>query len=554
MGRNDRTGPRSGTGNSHSGADGSPSRRSSRSAGGGADDTNLPKISAATDFCPLKVTNRVCEPVGERYNEVGNDRCHRCATPPPIAPYYPMPTVDDHWIDSAPSLDQDQAVEVAAGGELASSRRGFFKGSGLLLAGGALGGPLVKPAAVHAFGPATIRIGLVGCGARGVAAVMQALGTSGGDVRLAAMADVFPHQLQAAYRAINGKYSDRVEVTADTRLVGLHAYRDLMQTDVDVVYLATPPAFRPAQFEAAVLAGKHVFMEKPVAVDAPGVRRVLAAGQIATQKGLAVQVGLQRRHELRYQECIKRLHDGAIGRPIFARAYWNGTGSQGRQRRPQQSELEFQISNWGQFTWLSGDQITEQHVLNLDVINWAMQGYPVDAQGQGGRQGSHPTGAGQIFDHHMVEYSYASGARLLSQCRQMAGCWSKVGEHLHGTLGSCDLTHQRITDLDGKLVWQCRTQEAAGKGWQQEQADLFAAIRAGQRPNETEYAAYSTLTAIMGRMASYSGKLVTWQQALNNPHSLADVDALTDLDGPAPVQPTEAGQYPAATPGSSAAV
>ncbi len=456
----------------------------------------------------------------------------------------------DHLLGGRPAVGLESSGESGpVERHDVASRRSFFKGSGLLLAGGALAGPLIQPPAVHAFGVATIRIGLVGCGGRGVAAVMQALGTSGGDVRLAALADAFPHQLQSAYRSIKGKYPDRVDVTADSRFIGLQAYRDLMQSDVDVVYLATPPAFRPAQFESAVAAGKHVFMEKPVAVDADGVRRVLAAGQIAQEKGLAVQVGLQRRHEVRYRECIERLHDGAIGRPIFARAHWNGNAAKSRQRRPEQTELAYQVSNWCQFTWLSGDPITEQHVLNLDVINWAMQAHPLEAQGQGGRQAAGDSG--QAFDHHMVEYTYPGGARLLSQCRQIAGCWSGVGEEIHGTLGRCDLTNQRITDHDGNLIWQCRTQEVAGKGWQQEQADLFAAIRAGQRPNETEYAAHSTLTAIMGRMAAYSGKVVTWQQALQNPRPLADVQSLTDWNCGAPVQPTADGNYPTPRPGAA---
>lgn len=437
----------------------------------------------------------------------------------------------------------------------AASRRNFFKDSGLLLAGGALvGGQLAIARSAHAFGTESIRVGLVGCGGRGTGAVIQALATTGGDVRLTAMADVFESNLQSAFRAIKGKNPKQVDVAAENRFVGLDAYQKLFASDVDVVFLATPPGFRPLHFEQAVAAGKHVFMEKPVAVDAPGVRRVLAAGEVATTKGLAVQVGLQRRHETRYRECVARLHDGIIGEPIFARAYWNGSGVWTRPRRPNQTELEYQINNWYYFNWLSGDHITEQHVHNLDIINWVMNGFPVEAQGQGGRQVRTGQTTGEIYDHHMIEYSYNSGARLLSQCRQMPGCWSKVGEHIQATGGSCDISSARIFDQRGGLIWESSAKEVAGKGWQQEQIDFFAAIRNGQTPNETEYAAHSTLTAIMGRMASYSGKLITWNQALSSNLSLADVETLNSFDSPAPVQPLASGSYDIAMPGKTVAV
>jgi predicted dehydrogenase len=434
----------------------------------------------------------------------------------------------------------------------AASRRNFFKDSGLLLAGGAIvGGQLAIARSAHAFGTGAIRVGLVGCGGRGTAAVIQALATTGGDVRLTALADVFPSNLHSAYRSIKGKFPNQVDVKAESRFVGLTAYQQLFETNVDVVFLATPPGFRPSHFERAVAAGKHVFMEKPVAVDGPGVRLVLAAGEIATAKGLAVQVGLQRRHEARYRECIARIHDGAIGEPIFARAYWNGSGVWTRPRRPNQTELEYQISNWYYFNWLSGDHITEQHVHNLDIINWALNAFPIEAQGQGGRQARSGASAGEIYDHHMIEYTYSNGTRLLSQCRQMPGCWSNIGEHVQATHGSCDLSSGRFFDRRGNLNWECSAKEVAGKGWQQEQIDFFASIRAGESPNETQYAAHSTLTAIMGRMASYTGKVVTWNQAMSSSISLADIESLHNLDSPAPVQPLASGMYEVAIPGKT---
>jgi myo-inositol 2-dehydrogenase/D-chiro-inositol 1-dehydrogenase len=463
-----------------------------------------------------------------------------------------VPRATDHPSAPEPLANETAKPSMPQRRRSAASRRNFFKDSGLLLAGGALvGGQLAIARSAHAFGAGAIRVGLIGCGGRGTGALIQALGTTGGDVRLVAMADVFPSNLQSAYRALKGKFPNQVDVAQENRFLGLSGYQGLLETEVDVVFLATPPGFRPLHFERAIAAGKHVFMEKPVAVDAPGVRRVLAAGEVAGQKGLAVQVGLQRRHETRYRQCIARLQDGIIGEPIFARAYWNGAGVWTRPRRSGQTELEYQINNWYYFNWLSGDHINEQHIHNLDVVNWLMNGYPTEAQGQGGRQVRHGSSAGEIYDHHMIEYTYNGGVRLLSQCRQMPGCWAKIGEQVHCRAGSCDISAAKIFGPGGNLIWESNAKEIAGKGWQQEQNDFFASIRAGQTPNETEYAAYSTLTAIMGRMASYSGKVITWNQALSSNLSLADVDTLHSLDSPAPVRPMDDGTYATATPGKT---
>lgn len=433
-----------------------------------------------------------------------------------------------------------------------NSRRNFFKDSGLLLAGGAfVGGSLAIARSAHAYGSDTIKLGLVGCGGRGTGAAIQALSTAGGGVRLTAMADLFASNLQMAYRSIKGKHPDKIDVASSSRFVGLRAFEQVLATDVDLVILATPPGFRPLHFEQAIRAGKHVFMEKPVAVDAPGVRRVLAAGKEAERKHLAVQVGLQRHHELRYRQCIERLQNGAIGEPIFARAYWNGAGIWTRPRRPAQSELEYQLTNWYYFNWLSGDHITEQHVHNLDVINWALQSHPIEAQGQGGREVRRGENTGQIFDHHMVEFTYPGGTRLLSQCRHIAGCVTSVGEHLHGTRGYCEISAARIFDLRGNLIWESDVKEGNGKGLQQEHDDLIADLRSGERPNETEYAALSTMTAIMGRMATYSGKVIRWDKAFNSNLALADIDSLRDFNDPPPLQPDASGSYEIAVPGKT---
>lgn len=429
------------------------------------------------------------------------------------------------------------------------SRRSFIKDGGMMLAGGAIvGSSLTVAQAAHAFGSDTIRVGLIGCGSRGTGAAVQALGTHGGDVRLVAMADVFENNLHTAYRTIKGKHPKKVAVD-EARFLGLDSYRQVLSSDADVVILATPPGFRPLQFEAAVHAGKHVFMEKPVATDAAGVRRVLAAGDLAKQKGVAVQVGLQRHHQLRYQQCIHRLQHGAIGDLIFARAYWNGGGVRVRPRVKGQTELEYQLRNWYHFNWLSGDHIDEQHVHNLDVINWLKCSHPIEAQGQGGRSARRGVEHGQIFDHHAVEYTYPDGFKLFSQCRNMEDCWNNIGEHVHGSAGTSDISNAIIRYPDGRVQWQSDAKEVKGKGWQQEQDDLFSALRRGETPNQTEYGAFSTMTAIMGRMATYGGTVVKWDDAINDPILLADIDSLHSLTDSAPVEPDREGRYDVPVPG-----
>jgi len=434
-----------------------------------------------------------------------------------------------------------------------ASRRSFLKNSGMLLAGGAVASQLSVARGAHAYGSDTIKLGLVGCGGRGTGAAIQAMNSSGGEVKMVAMADAFEDRITGAFRAIKGEHPNKIADDVG-RFTGLDSYKELMNSDADVVILATPPGFRPLHFEAAVNAGKHVFMEKPVATDSPGVRRVLAANEVAKQKGLAVQVGLQRHHEFRYKETVQRLHDGFIGDFIMARAYWNGAGVWINPRQPQQSETEYQVRNWYYFNWLCGDHIVEQHIHNLDVINWVLQDYPVKAQGQGGRQVRTGPDTGEIFDHHMVEYTYGNGATMLSQCRHIKGCWSEVAEFIHGTKGWCDISGAKIYDLNGKLVWQSDAKEVNGGGWQQEHYDLFADLRAGRIPNEGEYGAKSTLTAIMGRLATYGGKIVKWDDCLNSEIALADFDNITSLQSPPPVVPDAMGNYPIAVPGETKVV
>lgn len=424
-------------------------------------------------------------------------------------------------------------------------RRSFLKTTAGVAAGAAALAPGAMVNAAHVAGRDVIRIGLVGCGGRGTGAATQAMNTAG-STELVAMADVFEDRLNGCYENVKKAHDSKVVVDDDHKFIGLDAYEKVLQSDIDLVILATPPGFRPLHFEKAVEAGKHVFMEKPVATDPAGVRRVLAANEIAKAKSLAVQVGLQRHHESRYQNCIAQLKDGIIGDINFARAYWNSEGVWTRNRQPEQSELEYQMRNWYYFNWLCGDHITEQHIHNIDVINWLFDGFPVKAQGVGGRQVRTGKEHGEIYDHHMVEFTYANGQKMLSQCRHIRGCWNSVSEHAHGSKGYANISAGRIFDTDGKMVWNQRQNE---NGWQQEHHDLFAKLRQGEFPNEAEYGAKSTMTSILGRMATYTGKEITWDQAFNSNIALADFDSITDLTGEAPVKPNPDMTYNIKQPG-----
>jgi predicted dehydrogenase len=362
-------------------------------------------------------------------------------------------------------------------------------------------------------------------------------------VKLTAVADPFKFRADNALKELKGKHKENADAKA---FIGVDSYKEVLASDVDLVILTSPPGFRPLHFEAAVKAGKHVFMEKPVATDAPGVRRVLEANKIAKEKNLAVAVGLQRHHQSDYKSTIKMLKEGAIGDIILARAYWNGDGVWTRNRQPNQTELEYQLNNWYYFNWLSGDHICEQHIHNLDVINWLMDGPPAEAQGQGGRQVRTGDENGQIYDHHMIEYTYANGTKLLSQCRHIPGCWNSVSEFAHGTNGWADISGGKIYNKKNEVVWKS---PAGENGWAQEHVDLFAQIRKGEIPNEGDYGATSTMTSIMGRMATYTGKLLKWDQCLNSKVGLADFDAIDSFDDEAPIKPDEKGRYWVPQPG-----
>ena len=434
-----------------------------------------------------------------------------------------------------------------------ASRRHFLKASTATMAAGALALGAAKN--VHAAGSDTIRIGLIGAGSRGTGAVAHALNTNSGSnpVKLIAIGDVFEDKTKASFKELEESHSQLMDVPEDQLFWGFDAYQKVLATDCDLVVLATPPGFRPIHFEAAVNAGKHIFMEKPVATDAAGVRQVLAANKVAKEKNLAVAVGLQRRHEQRYREMIQRLQDGLIGEIHSTRVYWNGNTPWVKPRRRLEkdfghtiSEMEYQLRNWYHFVWLCGDHIVEQHIHNLDVSNWLLGDYPAVANGLGGRQDRHGHDRGEIFDHHFVEFTYPNGAKMYSQCRHIPGCWRSVSEHAHGAKGTADIAGAVAYDPAGDEVWSFG--RGGAEGHQQEHIHLFADLRAGKMPNEGDYGALSTMTSIMGRMATYCGQELTWEECLHSEVRVG-VEDFASFDDVPPTTPQADGTYAIPMPG-----
>ncbi len=353
----------------------------------------------------------------------------------------------------------------------------------------------------HAQGSDRIKVGVVGCGGRGSGAAgncLEGAELAGAKAEIYSVGDVFPD----ASKRLGQKYN----VPAEKVHAGLDNYKEVINSGVDLVILATPPGFRPMHFKAAIDAGKHVFFEKPVAVDPTGVRTVLEASEQASQKGLAVVTGTQRRHETNYTETIKRIHGGEIGDVLHMSVYWNGGGIWSRPRRDGMSDVEAQIHNWYHYVWLCGDQICEQHIHNLDVANWVMNSHPVSAYGMGGRQVR--KGTGQIWDHFAIEYEYPNGGRVMSMCRHWAQSDDNVSEFAIGSKGTSN-PGGWIQTKEGKR--QTFRNERAG--YVQEHADLIKSMLDGRPLNEGKQVAESTLTAVMGRMSAYTGRKIYWDKA-----------------------------------------
>ncbi|MBL9155463.1 MAG: Gfo/Idh/MocA family oxidoreductase [Verrucomicrobiales bacterium] len=446
------------------------------------------------------------------------------------------------------------------------SRRGFIAGAAAATAATASTLPVELFAQVA--GSDEIKVGMIGCGGRNSGAIIQNL-TANDGARLVAVADAFQDKLDGS--AARGKglpaiqaqlekegKSKQFDVPSSRQYAGFDAYKAVID-QCDLVCIATPPGFRPIHFEYAVQAGKHVFMEKPVCVDAKGFNQVIEAAKIADQKNLKVVVGLQRHYQNVYLEAFKQVHEaGAIGEIVSAQAWWNGTRPWIIPREAGWSEMEYQMRNWYHFNWLCGDHIAEQHVHNIDVINWfvsgdsAMGGNPVIAQGMGGRAGTEPRTVGEIFDHHYVEFRFGpehNNVYMNSQCRHQKGTMSKVAEEIVGTEGILQLGSGRITDHKGNVKWQYRTErgKADPNPYQVEHDELYRHIRENKPINNAYYGAKSSFTSVFGRLATYSGKEIKWDDAVKSNFSIMPENFAMDAE--APVKPGPNGEYAIAIPG-----
>ncbi len=435
------------------------------------------------------------------------------------------------------------------------SRRRFFDRAFAGAAAAAAAGQLPLARGAHAAGKEQIRIALVGAGGRGTGAAFNAL-LNRADVKLVAVADAFRDRLDSSCRHLASQFPGRVAVPEDRKFVGLDGYQKAVALDgVDLVILASPPAFRPRHFEAAVKAGKHVFTEKPLATDVPGLRRIRDANEEAKRKGLAVAVGLHLRHEARYREIIRRLHDGAIGTISYLRIYHCVHRTWTVPRRPGLTEMQYQVRNWYNFAWLSGDLNVERGIHDLDVVNWIKRSHPVRAQGMGGRQVCIAPEHGDIFDHHAVEFEYPDGARLFSVWRQIPNTWTSWAHYAHGTKGRVDLPGygDGVLHVDGRppqrfarhKTWAEGT--LPSEGHQTEMDDFLAALLAGRPYNEADYAVTANTTALMGRTATYTGQMVEWDQLVQSKQELVPQQWTWEaVPGP---KPGPDGIYPSAMPG-----
>ncbi len=431
-----------------------------------------------------------------------------------------------------------------------NTRRDFVKNTTLLSAGMLL--PTLDVGAMaNVFENKTLKLALVGCGGRGSGAADQALQAED-NVELVAMADAFEDRLTSSFNNLSEKYAGtgKIKVKEKNRFVGFDAYKKAIDL-ADVVILATPPGFRPQHFAYAVENDKHVFMEKPLATDVPGIRKVLEMAEVAKSKKLNVVVGLQRHYQENYLQTLDLLKNDSIGKIVSGQVYWNSGGVWVKPRKPEYTEMEYQMRNWYYFNWLCGDHILEQHIHNIDVANWFIGEYPVSAQGMGGRLVRTGKEYGEIFDHHFVEFTYPSGAVVASQCRHQPNTMYRVGEAFQGTKGTVvtnDAGTAKILDIDGKELHSISNSEGHNP-YQEEHNRLFASIRNKEVINNGEYGAKSTMTAILGRMATYSGKVVTWEEAMKSELSLVPEEFSWDMNPP--VMPNEDGTYPIPIPGKS---
>ena len=427
------------------------------------------------------------------------------------------------------------------------SRRSFVK-STALTGGALLSSSFTIEAMANSSGNKKLKLALVGCGGRGTGAAVQAL-RADNDVELVAVADAFSDRIESSLRAISEELDGEriVKVKEKSRYVGFNSYQKAIDK-ADVVILTTPPGFRPLHFKYAIENDKHVFMEKPVATDSAGVRQVLESAKLASKKNLNVIVGLQRRYQNSYNSTLDFINNGDIGKILSGQVYWNSAGVWVNKRVSGQTEMEYQMRNWYYFNWLCGDHILEQHIHNIDVANWFIGEYPKSAAGMGGREIRNGIDHGEIFDHHYVEFNYPSGVVVSSQCRHQPGTKFDVREAFQGTKANIKISgdYSKIDGHDGNNIYVHDSSNDKNP-YQIEHDRLFESIRNGEVINDAEYGAKSTLTAIMGRMATYTGKEITWEQALNSNQILVP-DNLNWNSTP-PTLPDQNGRYKIPKPG-----
>jgi predicted dehydrogenase len=424
-----------------------------------------------------------------------------------------------------------------------SSRRDFLKTSSALAAAGALAGTLSIGRSAYAAGSDLLKIGLVGCGGRGTGAAVNALGADK-NCKLVALADVFSDRLQNSLEVLKKESPDKVAVDPEHCFVGFDSGQKLIASGVDVVILAEPPHFRPVNLKAAIEAGKHVFCEKPVAVDAPGVRSILATTEEAKKKNLNIVSGLCWRYDHAVQETMKRVLDGAVGEIISIQETYLAAPLSFRSRQPNWSEMEFQLRNWQYFVWLSGDFNNEQHVHSLDKSAWALREQsPLRAWGIGGQQRRDPTQC-DVYDHHAVTYEFDRGVHVHSYCRQIPGCAWDVNDVIFGTKGRASILEGRI---EGEKKWRYKGPTAGSHMYEAEHERLFAAIRSGETINNGDYMARSTMMAILGRLVDYTGQPITWEEMMTSQQTLAPAGYA--MDATPPVVPGKDGKYPCGMPG-----
>ncbi len=444
-----------------------------------------------------------------------------------------------------------------------TTRRGFVAGAAGVAAASAL--PVESFAQVA--GSDKVKVGLIGIGGRGSGAIIQNL-TASDRAHFVAAADAFADKIDGTGPRAKGLpriekqladsgMASRFDVPEKRRFAGFDGYKGVID-ESDLVVIATPPGFRPIHFEYAIEKNCHVFMEKPVCVDAKGYNTIMRAAELADEKNRKVVVGLQRHYQGVYLEAFKKVREeGMIGEIIGAQCWWNGNRPWIVSREPGWTEMEYQMRNWYHFNWLCGDHIVEQHVHNLDIVNWFVSGdsekggNPVIAQGMGGRAGTEPLSVGEIFDHHYVEFRFGNehnNAVMNSQCRHIKGCWPKVAEEIHGSEGILYLGNGRITDLRGETIWQYRKPRSGDPNpYQVEHDRLYEAIRDDLPLNNAYYGAKSSFTAVLGRLATYSGQEITWQEATESDFSI--MPEVFDMNAEPPVKPDENGNYALAIPG-----